>query len=96
MSSFSASSTSLLNAISEDTVVGDRTSPALLTKSESGVSGASPELTQSTHALLAHARREAARLLGVQYNARPEGTSRGQCHLRAVRIAFVLRQQLWG
>jgi len=67
MSSFSASSTSLLNAISEDTVVGDRTSPALLTKS--GVSGASPGLTQSTHALLAHARREAARLLGVQYNA---------------------------
>jgi hypothetical protein len=89
----SASSMSLLSAISEDTV-GDRISPAVSRMSV--VSGEPPELTQSTHALLAHARREAARLLGVQYNARPEGNSRGQCHLSAVRIAFVLRQQLWG
>ena len=63
----SASSKSLLTAISEDTVAGDRISP--VGSRMSWVTGALPELTQSTHALLAHARREAARLLGVQYNA---------------------------
>jgi hypothetical protein len=89
----SASSISLLSAISEDTVVDDRISPAVSRMSV--VSGESPELTQSTHALLAHARREVARLLGVKYNAQLEGTSRGQCNLRAVGISFVLRRELW-